>query len=792
MMGGGSVYWGRKEESKEVKGIVVIFAWVSIHEKNLQNYLDLYSSLGWNSLISRADFLNSYCPERAMSLAFVLLNELLEELKIRTCPVVFVAFSGSPKACLYKVFQIIQGTGEDQLNLDGSQLIRNRVCGQIYDSSPVDFASDLNAQFSLHPSLRKMPGSSKLVSWIAKGVASGLDGLYLTGFETQRTEYWQTLYSTVDLDAPYLLLCSENDELASYPVIINFAQCLQDLGADIKVVKWNGSPHLEHYKHYPIQYRAAVASFLEKANSVYFHRIQRLGERNGVHDAISELICGLQKAAVNSNQSLRRVALGPSDHFFLPSSAEYHNNRESGSLQDEQRERQFSLPVPRSINAHSVLGQILFDACVPKNIEGWDIRFSGSVKGQPFASARSQMVLDINNERLVDQYDNDCKNPSSGIFYGIRYLASIIDFKEIKSIDNHSFFILVNGSRIDSELIELETIKACKLSTSQADYMLWDKTLKGFELLVTNVGFLRARLKRLMTLALELQEAAESERCRVKRGRPPKCKLFRKKLSGLDEMTVNQLVSHEKDKAQGSSQALMLEAFAKGRQDGRFGRRTRERVSNKIFSGKGKEHKICEKTRDKPLENYGMYENRISVENTGKFLEEVLPLDISQTDIHLMISGEKENWSCEESTDRTLKEVLSLDISEKSIQKNDPTVYSSNLGPTAYQSENDSVVLGSEVLDRIRLSESIVDFKEVKNFEDFSILVNGLIIDSDLSKYLQTKYYELCSSQKSFLHENHLEGLNCKLVAGVIAETINIADAIRAAKLTTSHHSFLT
>ncbi|XP_021295796.1 uncharacterized protein LOC110425256 [Herrania umbratica] len=388
MMGGGSVYWGRKEESKEVKGIVVIFAWVSIHDKHLQNYVDLYSSLGWNSLVSRADFLNAYYPERAMSLAFVLLNELVEELKIRTSPVVFVAFSGSAKACMYKVFQIIQGTGESQLNLEGNQLVRNCVSGQIYDSSPVDFASDLNAQFALHPSIRKMPGPSKLVSWIAKGVTSSLDGLYLTGFESQRAEYWQTLYSSVDLNAPYLILCSENDDLASYPVISNFAQCLQDLGADIKVVKWNGSPHLEHYKYYPIQYRAAVASFLEKSTSVYSHRIQKFRERNGMHDEISELICDLQKAAVNSNQSLRRVALGPSDHFFLPSSAEYRNDRESASLQDEQRERLISLPAPPSINAHGVLGQILFDACVPKNIEGWDIRFSGSVKGQPFASAR--------------------------------------------------------------------------------------------------------------------------------------------------------------------------------------------------------------------------------------------------------------------------------------------------------------------------------------------------------------------------------------------------------------------
>ncbi|GMI78784.1 hypothetical protein like AT2G15695 [Hibiscus trionum] len=389
MMGGGSVYWGRKQDSKEVKGIAVMFAWISIHDKHLQNFVDLYSSLGWNSLVSRADFLNVYYPDRAMSLAFVLLNELLEVLKVRTCPVVFVAFSGSTKACMYKVLQIIQGTGEGQLNSDGSQLIRNCVSGQIYDSSPVDFASDLNAQFALHPSIRKMPGPSKLVSWIAKGVASGLDGLYLTGLESQRAEYWQTLYSSVELDAPYLILCSENDDLASYPVISNYARCLQDLGADIKVVKWNGSAHLEHFKHYPIQYRASVASFLEKATSIYFHRIQKVGERNGMHDEISELICDLQEAAVNSNQSFRRVAVGPSDHFFLPSSAEHHHDKESESLQDEQRERPISLPVPPSINAHGVLGQILFDACVPKNIEGWDIRFSGPVKGQVSSHRRS-------------------------------------------------------------------------------------------------------------------------------------------------------------------------------------------------------------------------------------------------------------------------------------------------------------------------------------------------------------------------------------------------------------------
>lgn len=388
---GGEIYWERNKESAESKGIAVIFAWASIQDRHLKTYVDLYTSLRWNSLVCHADFLNAFYPERAMSLAFVVLNELVEELRIKSCPIVFVASSGGPKACMYKLFQVIDGMCEGQTYAGEYRLVRNCVSGHIYDSSPLDFTSDLGARFALHPSILKMPGSLKLVSWVAKGIASGLDALYLTRFESQRVEYWQALYSSVNMGAPYLIICSEKDDLAPYQIICNFAQRLQDLGGEVKLVKLNDSPHIGHYKHYPIQYRAAVTNLLDKAVSVYSQRIQILGERTcaeGMHDEISESICDLQKVAVNSNQSLRRVALGPSDHFFLPSSVEDHNGRDSSSLQDEQKERSIYLPNPPSLNAHSVLGQILFDVCVPKNVEGWDIKFGGSLNGQPFAYAR--------------------------------------------------------------------------------------------------------------------------------------------------------------------------------------------------------------------------------------------------------------------------------------------------------------------------------------------------------------------------------------------------------------------
>ncbi|KAJ7967447.1 B3 domain-containing protein [Quillaja saponaria] len=107
-------------------------------------------------------------------------------------------------------------------------------------------------------------------------------------------------------------------------------------------------------------------------------------------------------------------------------------------------------------------------------------------------------------------------------------------------------------------------------------------------------------------------------------------------------------------------------------------------------------------------------------------------------------------------------------------------------------SENVSEGFDPEVLDGIKLSESVINFEEVRGIENFIIVVDGLVIDSEFSEYLRTKYYELCCSQKSFLHDHLLEGLNCKLAAGIIAETINIADAIKACKITTSEDSFAT
>lgn len=143
-----------------------------------------------------------------------------------------------------------------------------------------------------------------------------------------------------------------------------------------------------HYRHYPIDYKAALTELLDKAAKVYSQRIRRLeGERMGIegtHDEIPEPICNMRKAMMNSN-NFQGLALGPSDHSFASSSMEYYGGRDVGSVQDERKEDLIHLHSLPSISAHGVLGQILFDVCVPKDVEDWDIKpFTSTRRHTPF------------------------------------------------------------------------------------------------------------------------------------------------------------------------------------------------------------------------------------------------------------------------------------------------------------------------------------------------------------------------------------------------------------------------
>lgn len=145
------------------------------------------------------------------------------------------------------------------------------------------------------------------------------------------------------------------------------------------------------------------------------------------------------------------------------------------------------------------------------------------------------------------------------------------------------------------------------------------------------------------------------------------------------------------------------------------------------------------------------------------------------------------------STKRKRPRSLPLAVVQKKNKKSGkPKSSIPKTGQPAEQSENDSEEVGSEVLEGFKLSLPAVQFEDIKSYENFNILVDGLVLDSELSEDIRSKYYKLCCSQNAFLHDNLIKGINFKLIAGIISETVNIADAIKACNVTTSRDEFST
>ena len=111
-----------------------------------------------------------------------------------------------------------------------------------------------------------------------------------------------------------------------------------------------------------------------KASALYMSRRQLKGYEVGTseHGDMPPSISNHQRTAATSSDRLRRSPIDPTDQFFLPSSMEYHESSEGP------KPELFNMPSVESLSLNGVLGQVLYDVCVPKNVEGWDLKPSAS------------------------------------------------------------------------------------------------------------------------------------------------------------------------------------------------------------------------------------------------------------------------------------------------------------------------------------------------------------------------------------------------------------------------------
>lgn len=138
-----------------------------------------------------------------------------------------------------------------------------------------------------------------------------------------------------------------------------------------------------HYRYNQVDYKAAVSEFLSKAASVYLQKTRSLDreamKETQCDDEITEPIQSLGQSTSGVNRSFNGTPLVTTDHFFVPTTVGYYVGRDGGYVQDEHKQdliRLSNSQIDESVKPNGVLGQILFDVYIPKNVEDWDIKLS--------------------------------------------------------------------------------------------------------------------------------------------------------------------------------------------------------------------------------------------------------------------------------------------------------------------------------------------------------------------------------------------------------------------------------
>ncbi|KAI3993540.1 hypothetical protein MKX01_002553 [Papaver californicum] len=210
----------------------------------------------------------------------------------------------------------------------------------------------------------------------------------------------------------------------------------------------------------------------------------------------------------------------------------------------------------------------------------------------------------------------------------------------------------------------------------------------------------------------------------------------------------------------------------------------------------------------------GATEGKITKNSTGKYLISHSAVPIPGEDQHMVLPptcGKVTNATNRSSAENCTESHPSVPFlsGDKNSNLPQPEMNATNRSPAENcteshpldtedqntdleQPEDHSSVeaIDTEVLEGVRFPEPIAGIQELTDLDSFAIVVNDMLIDPDISEDVRTKYYELCRSQKAYLHKHLMEGPNRKIVTDIISDIVNTGDAIRASKLSTPKEMF--
>ncbi|XP_069187296.1 LOW QUALITY PROTEIN: transmembrane protein 53 [Procambarus clarkii] len=237
----------------EKEPVVFLLGWLGAQDHHLAKYCSIYNQKGCITIryTSPVSYLIAR-PRTRLPIAHKLLG-LLRDMSLDDHPVFFHMFSNNGSLLYYAFTQAL--AEPDSPNI--------MVKGIIFDSTPAPrrFYSGVRAMYEATPGpiWKKLCASLGMAFYI---LSYGLLSVLWTIISGKLPKHppWALVEDVAR--CPQLFLYSQADKLISSDDVEFFITERQKLGVPVVAKCWTDSPHVQHYRMHPEEYRESVYSFL--------------------------------------------------------------------------------------------------------------------------------------------------------------------------------------------------------------------------------------------------------------------------------------------------------------------------------------------------------------------------------------------------------------------------------------------------------------------------------------------------------------------------------------------------
>ncbi|XP_045114707.1 transmembrane protein 53-B-like isoform X3 [Portunus trituberculatus] len=239
--------------------VVFLLGWLGAQDQHLAKYCTIYNQRGCITIryTSPSSYVFFRPAVKLMPIARKLLS-LLRDMSLDDHPVFFHMFSNNGSVLYYYLTQAMAEPTAPHITVKGC----------IFDSTPAPrrIFSGVRAMYEV------TPGSV----WMKLCVSLGMM-LYLLGWKVLSIS-WTIISGKLPINPPWtlvedssrspqLFLYSRADKLISFQDVELFMSERQRVGVPVVAKCWPDSPHVQHYRVYPEEYREVVYSFLTQCLS---------------------------------------------------------------------------------------------------------------------------------------------------------------------------------------------------------------------------------------------------------------------------------------------------------------------------------------------------------------------------------------------------------------------------------------------------------------------------------------------------------------------------------------------